>query len=250
MTAEAGLAALSAPQAPPRKTLPGLAIALVRRPGTAMRDLAEHPGWRWLPPTLLMAALSMGAAVATNGARQAAERQEFEQIQAQQPELAEGSDAAQVAETTFRAFGILNVIGGGIGPFVAVVFVAALFHLLGTVLGGQQGFAQILAGVAWARVPLAVQTLLRMAQGFAGGYDPSPEGLSGLVDRGSPLAPILAEVSVWNLWTLALLGVAMAVVARLPRRKAIAAVLVFVAFKVAIGETGVLVQRFAQGFAG
>jgi hypothetical protein len=152
-----------------------------------------------------------------------------------------------MAEATVQAASVLGTIAAGIGPFLAVGIVTALLHLAATVLGGQQAFGQLLGAVSWARLPLVMQTGLRLGYAIQGGHDPSPEGLSGLVATTSLGAPLLAELSLWNLWTLVLLGIAVREVARLSPRKAAAAVLAFVALKVALGEIGVVFARFATG---
>jgi hypothetical protein len=121
---------------------------------------------------------------------------------------------------------------------------AAAFHLVGTVLGGQQTFSQMLSSVSWARLPLVFQEGLRLVVwGLAGNYDASASGLSGLVQADSFLHPVLAEVTIWNLWTLALLAVAVREVCRVDTRKAVAAVAVLLLLRVGVAEVAIGIGR-------
>jgi hypothetical protein len=134
---------------------------------------------------------------------------------------------------------------------------AAVFHFLGTLLGGQQTFSQMLAVTAWCRVPLVFQYALRAVDGLLGHYDPNPNGLAGLVAsdglkafaRPSPLGPLLAQVSVWNLWMLVLFLIAVRIVCHVSARKALVAVAVYVALVILLGEVGVGFGSVMAGFS-
>ena len=138
-----------------------------------------------------------------------------------------------------------------LGPVIGVVVVAAILHMLGTILGGQQTFTEMFTVTTWARVPLVLGALAQTVQHVLGGWDPNPRGLSGLVApdpldpeaQRSYLEPLLAEIELWNLWYLALLVIAVWAASRVSGRKAAIAVLVYVAFRIALGSAGVALSN-------
>lgn len=230
-------------------SLPALAMAVVRRPRVAMADLAEHPGHRWVVP--LVAAVVLAVAAGVTGASAGAAASQA----ALPPEVAEMEDMPMTGDAFYRLALFGGIVGGLLGTLVAAVCVAAVFHLVGTILGGQQSFGQMFTATAWARLPLAFQSAARTLHHLAGGFDGAPEGLSGLVADATGAAayagPFLAEISVWNLWTLFLLALATQAVAKVSGQKAAAAVLVFVGAKIALGLAGIgLGQAFSGWFGG
>jgi hypothetical protein len=231
-----------------------------------MRRLAAHPNRRWLAPLLVLAVLSAATAVASLpaqqrysrivGAAQAramAERnpRAFEQAGMTADEAVEMSSQGAFAGVA----AVLAIVGGVMGPIVGALAGAAALHFLGTVLGGQQTFGQMLTATAWGRLPFVFQGVARLLYAVAGGYDPRPDGLAGLVAPDpftpfaveSPLGPLLAQVSVWNLWALGLFVVAVYAVSRVSYRKAVTAVVIYVALIVLLGETQVGIGRVLSG---
>lgn len=211
----------------------------------------------WLVPVLAMAVFStVTAAVSIPRAREA----QMAEMEAQMARAAGDMSEEQAAEfeatrdqtlgIMFRVTGVFTVVGAIVTPFLAVLIATAILHLGGTVLGGQQTYGQMLAAVSWARWPLVFQAALRMVYAFTGGYDMRMEGLSGLVASDSPLGPVLAEISLWNLWALALTVLAVAVVSKVKMGKALAVVVALVALRLVIGEAGVAVARMMSGFGG
>jgi hypothetical protein len=243
----------------PPPGLVGLMKAVVLKPKAAMRHVADRPGRTWLVPIVLTAVLGVAGVVVGREAALETAREQFSARQTRMRETGVDADTIASAERALEGslgFGVvLTATAAVIGPFVGAVVVAAVMHLAGTVLGGQQTFLQMLAASAWARLPLAMQSGLRLIAGLVGVHDPSPDGLSGLAVSAtgasgtSFLGPPLAEISLWNLWSLALLAVAMQVVSRVSARKAVAAVAAFVVLKIIVGEFGVAASRFAADFA-
>jgi hypothetical protein len=245
-----------------RLDLKSLFIDTVRRPSAAMRRLAAHPDRRWLAPLLALAILSVAALAVSLPAQerygQIAQRATIEATV--KSGRAQGVTAEQMtqASSSGRGLGrVVSLVAAFIAPFVAAFVAAAVLHFLGTLLGGQQGYTQMLAATAWARLPLVFQAGVRLLYGFTGNYDPSANGLSGLVAPDprqafplpSPLAPLLAPISIWNLWMLLLFVIAVRVVCQVSVRKALAVVAAYVVLVVVLGELGVVVGRVVNGFA-
>jgi hypothetical protein len=240
-----------------RRSLAALVWALVRRPRSALTEVAERGRWLWLVPVIAIALLSTAsAAVSIPRAREAQMAEMTRQMERAAGDMTEEEAAEleasrdQALGIMFRVTGIFTVVGAVVAPFLAVLIATAILHLGGTVVGGQQTFGQMLAAVSWARWPLAFQAALRMFYAFTGGYDARANGLSGLVATDSPLGPPLAEISVWNVWALALTVLAVAVVSKVSTGKAVAVVAALVVLRLALGEVGVAAARLASGFGG
>ena|GEM_PF-2310833 len=234
-------------------------------PRRAMIRLAAKPGRRWFAPLLLLVLVTAAAAVsglpASKEYRDAVQRVAVERAMKAQLE-----SGAATQEDVDRALAFTNnpaVTGIGVffailAPIVGVLIVAAIMHMMGTVLGGQQTFTQMFTVTTWARLPIVFGLLVQTVQHLMGGWDPNPRGLSGLVAvdplaaeaQKSYLGPLLAEIELWNLWYLGLLAIAVWAAARLSGRKAVIAVLVYVALRVALGEVGVVLSNLMSGFGG
>ena len=243
--------------ATPRMGPLALAIDMLRRPNAAMRRLADHPGRRWVWPLGALALLRLAIVLAQSKASQAYASAATQAAMAQQP----GMDPEMAAQATEMAgrFGFVGVLFGAVGAVFAVLvgalIVAGVLHFVGTVLGGQQGFGQVFTVTSWARLPLIVGALLQLAYALTGGFDPCPRGLSGLVcpDPSAPgsasyWSPLLAQIEVWNLWYLLLLGLGVQAVSRVSRRKATLAVAVVVLLTLSGGMAGTAIARFFAGF--
>jgi hypothetical protein len=150
------------------------------------------------------------------------------------------------------------VVGAAVGVIAAVLVVAAILHLLATLVGGQQSFTQMLAVTSWARAPFVLGAVLWLVYVVTGHYDPSPNGLSGLVApdplesgaEGSLLQPVLAQVELWNLWYVGLLAVAVREASRVSARKAVAVVAVVLLLEIGLGLMGVWMGRAVGGLMG
>lgn len=250
-----------------RDPLLGLVRDIVIRPSQAMRRLAAHPGRRWWFPVIALALVTTAATVAGLPASQRF-TQQVALSQAQRdvednPEMMGDRSPEEIAAFTsggaFAAVGIGGaVVGALLGGLIGVAVAAAVLHLLGTVLGGQQTFTQMLTVVSWAHVPFVGRELLRLGHHLIGGFDASPAGLSGLVAAdpfdpeatASYLTPVLAQIELWNVWYWALLVIGVAVVAHVARRKALVGVVVLVVCQVALGLAAVAASRALGGIMG
>ncbi len=146
------------------------------------------------------------------------------------------------------------LLGGLLGSLVGLLVVAAIFHFLGAVMGGQQSFTQMFTVIAWAGLPLLLGLVVKLAAALLGNVD-ATAGLSGLMvnpvtGETGLLAPILAQIELWHLWSLALYVLAVRAVSRISVGKAVLAVAVLVGLQVALGLAGVFVGQALRGLAG
>jgi hypothetical protein len=256
-----------APEAPPLAVSKGpslrhVLMGVLRHPSRTFQELAEHPGRSWLFPLLATMVLTTTLAIVTlfsPGAKayQAVAGQAA-MASAGMEQLSDEERAQALAFTStsnplVMTMGIVTaVIGGIVGTVLALLIITALFHLMGTLLGGQQSFGQMFTVIAWAGLPIVLGLLLKLVAALFGNFDPSPAGLSGLVapPPGQPpslLAPFLGHVELWNLWTLALFVPAVQAAARIPRKKALAAVGVYLLLNLAVGLAGTFLVRALVG---
>ena len=254
-------AALTAPPVA-RLGLGALAVDVLVRPSAAFARLAEHPGRRWIAPVVALLALSTALALAQAFSPKALDLAQAE-LAARMSTTGTQMSAEQLAQVQqfqssgmMRTFAVIGaLLGGLLGTLLGVLIVAALFHFLGAVMGGQQSYTQMFTVIAWAGVPLILGLTVKLAAALAGNFDPSPAGLSGLV--GDPLAgepsllgPVLGQVELWHLWSLGLYALAIRAVSRIATAKAIVAVLVLVALQMLLGVAGVYLTRAMSGLAG
>lgn len=264
---ESDLDAIERPPAPaePARLRPWqLLLDCVVSPAAAMGRLAEHPGWRrWIWPLGLLALLNLGTfalqtpmrgrlAGALLQAQLAKAQAQFGEAAAQSGAVMAGgmSGGMNLVQT------LMGVVGIPLGILLGTLLTAAVLHFVGTVLGGQQAFGQVFTVAAWAKAPLILGGVVKLAGAAAGNFDISPAGLSGLVAQdpfgdqagGSYLAPLLGQIELWNLWYLALLAVAVLAVSRVSKGKAIGAVALLVGMRVLAGAAGVAMGNLLGSF--
>lgn len=244
----------------------GVVLSLVgdtiRRPRKAMARLAEQPGRLWLVPVAALALASLFATLVSSGPREEYARAralaQMRLVAERNPQAFGGQDPEAMAQMATSGAGqtvsrVTSLVGAVLAPLVAVLAISAVVHFMATLMGGQQTYHQLLTAMAWARWPLVFQAGLRaVVWGATGSFDPYPNGLEGLVApaavdslaKPSVWQPLLAQVSIWNLWTLALMLVGVVVVARLSVRKAAVAVATYLAIVLILGEISVALSSF------
>ena len=200
-------------------------IGIIDRPMSTLDAVAARPGWStWaLPLFLLLITFTINTVVqlpyTLEFAREQAESQ-LASLPAQQAEAAREAMAFTLSLpfmlATGLGFGIVFLIG-------AVVIQAAFFHFGSLIAGGADtSYGSIFRMSSWARIPLAIGYLVLAGfTAFAQSGIQYP-GLGLLVasgnpmeDAGNPLVPLLSSVDIFWLWHLVLVGLGLAVVARL-----------------------------------
>lgn len=218
--------------------LGAIAVALIDRPGAAMREAASRPrGW-WLPALLLIVGLAtytLGSADAQLALANERTAEMMGRITANMSE-----EQAQMVREQSRPMSLptylLSALGGGVAT-MAIGWVArgALAHFGSLALGGVSVWGSTFAASLWSMVPFFVRDLLMTAIYLVRGQLVEQQGLAFLASSGDwlrdsrsiPVA-LLANVDPFALWHLVLFTLAIAASTRLGRgRAAVLALLVW-----------------------
>ena len=192
---------------PERLGVVALYFDMIRRPSAALARIAERPKKRWIVPLVTLAVLTTAFALIYAPKAMEASRADTEALMASQFEDMdpEQLEAMQSGQQVGNVIGIVfSGIGGAVGTVIAALLGAAVLHFLATVMGGQQAFLEVFSTTVWAKVALIVGVAIKIPWVLAGGFDPNPAGLAGLVSSGglsegrSYFEPLLSQLEIWN----------------------------------------------------
>lgn len=241
------------------------------RPGQALRNVVNGPGWLWLLPMVLAIALMLArvfAAAPVETAARAAELQAAHEAQLQEmpAEYRESLPPEELQAPAPAAALILGppLLTGLGGILLGWLVRAALLHVSSLALGGRQGFGPLYRASAWASFPLILRDAVQAAYVLITHELIRGPGLSGLLLAagdgqmqgvgGQPqgIVPtiagvVLGRIDLYTLWYLGLLIAAVVAAGRLPRGKAIAVVAIYTLLSLAAGLGGTLLQGVASG---
>jgi hypothetical protein len=204
----------------------GRPLGVLVSPQATFRSIAERPSW--LPPLLILLALFLaGQVVAMQridmeaAVRDAMERQN-QPIDEEQIET--------IAAMQSKVGLACNVVIFPLG----LLLISAMFWGLANVAGGEIGFKRSLAVTAHGLMPNAVSSLLTIPVILGRQEIEVAEAQNGLLashlavfapeDAPAWLTALLARVDLFSLWTLALLVIGFAIVARLSKGAAVGVV--------------------------
>lgn len=124
---------------------------------------------------------------------------------------------------------ILPGVGALATVWIGWLVTGAVLHLSSTILGGRTTSADVLNFAGWAGLPFAVRWLVRAGFIAAAGRGLTGPGLSGFIGTDAAgalsfLRQVLATVDIYLIWHLVLLGIGLAALGGLSRRKVILAV--------------------------
>ncbi len=218
-----------------------LVWGVIWRPRKTFEFLREHKSRGWL----LLALINMGLAIlviavsAPISARLAQDAIR-KQLEARGANLVEVPPEAQQQAAQFATNPLFNTVLPGLGSTVGLWVVwlvwSGALHLLGTMVGGNNSFGQMLHAVVWSWLPQSLRSLLQVAFVTLTGEVIKNPGLSGLASSpelaaGEFVAPpgpgqlalqsFLAQIDLFQIWNFLLLVVVVIATARLSRRKAI-----------------------------
>ncbi len=210
--------------------LGGIAIALIDRPGQAMREAASRPKSWWLPALLLVIGVATYAMVTADTQVSLANERSTQMIERITASMSE-EQAQMVRESSRpldRSTYLLSSLGGGLFA-MALGWVArgALVHFGSMALGGVSTWGSAFACALWSMVPFFVRDLLLTALYAVQGRVVEQMGLSFLVSSGDWLRDsrsvpyaLLSSVDPFAIWHLVLLALAIVAATRVGHGRA------------------------------
>ncbi len=233
------------PFADKKKTLPSLLAGVLLRPRTIFTHLHEHQPRSWWAPALLILLCSLLPLLVSNAVANRATDSMTGNMAVMPTEPAVksrgggiiGEPAPEMSRQP-TALDILKITGALISLPLTWLLWAGALYLASVFLGRSSGFAAMFRLTVWTWLPYAVRGLLQAIYIWITGQIIVNKGFAGFVmDNNLPqfvtpgpgklaLAGILGRFDIFLIWNLALLVVGLMAFTKLPRRKAIVAILV------------------------
>lgn len=198
----------------PRRWFFGLVWPVLRHPRRALPTIASSAQALWLTPLILISALALVQVVVAMPMRQAMAASatvelppDFLYLTPEQQSQFQSSLSASGGPMFTLVFPALAALGR---IWLGWLLVAAVLHLTLTLLGGRATMGSVLNRVAWAGLPLAIQSVIRIAAMLATHSLILAPGLSGFAPVGEGwqaalAAQVLAQIDVFLIWTVILL---------------------------------------------
>ncbi len=242
------------------------------RPRKTLEQAAEHPGWHWLIPMILVALLTAAQVWVTAPIQQQMTQEQIEKMMQQQREeiqktAPKGQMAPEIPETPppsipLAPMIILGVVTGTFGLIIIWLVRAGVLHLLAMALGGRHRFGQMFAMTAWASMPTTLRQIEQIAYSLFTHRLVQNPGLSWLVSKPTagqnpleaatkslqnPLIPLLREIDIFTIWYLVLLFVGIGVTARLSRKKTAVVWVIYLLLAAAVYVLPALAMKAVAG---
>jgi hypothetical protein len=230
-----------------------LLVSIIDRPAATMSYVGRKPGWAWVTPALLvLVGLVVFSVVSAPLTSELALRQAQQQLASLPPQQAEQAAAQMERFTSPPMIATFSIIGGLVALAVIWLISAGVLYFLGLVAGGEAGFAQSFAILAWSWLPYALRNLI-MAAYVAYRGELINQGLSFLVATGDQtkdaanwLYGLLSQVDLFYLWHLILVIVGLAAVGRFSKTKATIVGLVYLAVTTALNLVPVFISTLVS----
>jgi hypothetical protein len=218
-----------------------LLVSIIDRPAATMSYVGKKPGWAWVTPALVvLVGLIVFSVVAAPLTSELALRQAQQQLASLPPQQAEQA-AVQVEKfTSPPVMAGFSIVVGLVALAVTWLLGGGVLYFLGLVAGGEAGFVQSFAILAWSWLPYALRNLVLAAYVTYSGQLIN-QGLSFLVATGDQtkdganwLYVLLSKFDPFYLWHLVLVIVGLAAVARFSKTKATIVGLIYLAVTTAL----------------
>lgn len=214
-------------------------LAALVNPKKLYTHIATQSARGWIIFALISLALFTLPIIVGGPIQQQQALAEFEEVRGEL-ELPEGQpDPAQFIANPFITI-VLPATFGAFGVALGWLIWGGALHLISSLTGGRNTFLQMLRLVIWSWVPFGVRAIVQTIYiGVTQTLVENP-GLSGFIETGitpdNPFAQVsagtlalqafLQQIEIYLFWRLALLVLGVGIIAKLPRRKALAAVFV------------------------
>jgi hypothetical protein len=225
--------------------------SIVAEPGSTLRAVGEQPRHRWLLPFVLMIAgiVCLSVVTASYTAQGTAGQMRRQEAAVTSPQQAE----AARPPTMFTNPVLRRVIPAAarlLGGLLAWVLFAGALYVVGLVAGGKAGYGQVFAVVSWSWIPYILRDFFQAGYIFATGQLIRLPGLAFLAATGNAADPLylaLAQVDIFLLWHLLLIGLGMAALNRFGRGKTLLIVLVYLLIVIGVALIPALIGPIVPG---
>jgi hypothetical protein len=218
--------------APVRRLDLSLVAAVFLHPRRAFERIAAATRPLWGPPLLLLSLTSFLVVLASGFLKARAASMGAASLpldfQYWTPAMQENYFQAQQAMQGPAFLYVIPLAGALISLWLGWLFLGGLLHLTSTVLGGRGSMGGALNVVAWAALPFAGRDVLRMLFMVITRQAISSPGLSGFSAGAGFWSQLLAHADLFLIWQIILLVLGLALADDLPRRKAVAGVVIVV----------------------
>jgi hypothetical protein len=233
-------------------SLGGALFGIIDRPRSTLRALGAQPGNRWLLPAILaLIGLVCLNIVSAPYAAELATEEVQKQLASLPPEQVQAATTRAAMFTTPWFLGGVGIVAGLLMLFLGWALRAGVLYFIGLVAGGETSYWAVFTLMAWSWVPYIIRDLTQAGYTLATKALIRHPGLAVLAttgdrvkDSASWLYGLLAQVDLFLLWHLLLVGVGMAVLNRFGRTKAFFITLIYLAVALAVS----LIPTFIASF--
>jgi hypothetical protein len=235
--------------------------SIVAEPRSTLRAIGQQPRHRWLLPFILMlAGIACLSLVTMTFTPQAAAGRGYMQgppgaaapgqEQATRPS---GQMEGRPPSTIFTDPVLRQVIPATarlLGGLLGWVLFAGVLYVTGLVVGGGATYGQVFAVVSWSWIPYILRDFFQAGYIFATGRLIRLPGLAFLAATGDAadlLYLALAQVDIFLLWHLLLIGLGVAVLNRFGWGKTLFVVLVYLLIVVGLALVPALIRPLIPG---
>jgi hypothetical protein len=209
-------------------------LSVFIKPAKALREITSLDRGVWLLPMLLLTILTLASVLIGGPLRQQAALQSGGELpphfQYMSPEQQQQYMAAQESMNGPAMIYLFPSVGAVIGLWLSWFLLAAVLHLVLTLLGSRSNNTAIYNLAAWASIPLAIRLVVQIAALLITQRLILSPGLSGFVAAETSqamtfLKSVLGMVDIYLFWQIALLLIGAFAVSGLTRVKTVSGVL-------------------------
>jgi len=212
-----------------------LLISLIDRPAVALAEIAAHPKWRWVLPTILLV-VAMITSIVFSGplSREQAQQTIERQLAALPADTAEMA-RAQIDRLQQPGVVLAMAIGGGVlGLALAWLLASGILYFSMVIAGADLDFSGLFATLPWVWLPFALRDVVQTGWILYRNKLIANPGLSYLVSTGQPVEDatnvmygMLSYADLFVLWHLVLVFVLVRTLPRFNGGKAFVLTLVY-----------------------
>lgn len=226
----------------PRRTHFHWVFPLFFKPRATLEKVAAHEKPSWFTPLLILSILAIIYVLVSGPARAMDAQANIvppEDFQWWDPATQEEWYASQAARSGPLLIYVLPVIGALAGVWISWFLLGSILHLALTMAGSRGSYTAVLNLTAWASLPFAVRTLVRIIALLISKQLINAPGLSGFIAaevEGAAvfLRMLLERVDIYLIWQVILLMIGVLPLTGLKRGKAWTAIIITVILVVAL----------------